>query len=46
MDRQVMEAKQNLWRKLESRNGFCNHLPHFIKLQKAVPRFEGGLLLW
>ncbi len=43
---QVVKAGKDLWFEFEFRNELGDHLLYRVKLQKAVPRFEVGLLFW
>ncbi len=43
-DGQVVKARKDLWFELKFWNELGNHLFYSVKLQKAVPRFEVGLL--
>lgn len=43
-DSQILKAKKNVRSQFETVSRCRNHLSYFIKLQKAVPRFEVGLL--
>ena len=45
VNRQVLEPAKNFRGESEPVHGLCDKPLNLIKLQKAVPRFEGGLLL-